>query len=177
MAARDSRSPAGLPKLIAKPIPRDERGLLAQALAKAKLPAADVDAPGRLFWRFEDADQVPLGYGGLEIHGTDALLRSLLTLPPAQGRGVGRAMVAALEVEAAALACRSIWLLTVDAAPYFARLGYAPCAREAASDAIRATEQWRSLCPANATVMSKPLPRAAKRPPRRATPPRLRPVK
>ena len=177
MAARNSRSPPGPPKLIPKPLPHGERGVLARTLAKAKLPAADVDHPGRLFWRFEDPDQVPLGYGGLEVHGKDALLRSVLTLPPAQGRGVGCAMVAALEVEAAALACRSIWLLTLDAAPFFARLGYAACPRETAPEAIRATEQWQSLCPASATLMSKPLPRPAKpRPPRRAAP-RLRRVK
>lgn len=150
--------------------------MLARALAKAKLPADDVEAPGRLFWRFEDLDQLPLGYGGLEIHGKDALLRSVVTLPPARGRGVGRGIVAALEVEAVALACQSMWLLTMDAVPFFTQLGYAPCARDAAPDAIRSTAQWTSSCPADAVLMRKPLPRPAKAPARRAKP-RLRAVK
>jgi amino-acid N-acetyltransferase len=182
MAVRKSRQPPDPPKLIAKPLALGERGALARALVKAKLPADDVDAPGRLFWRFEDIDQVPLGYGGLEIHGKDALLRSVMTLPPAQKRGVGRGIVAALEVEAAALACRSIWLLTADAAPFFAPLGYAERPREAAPETIRATAQWTSLCPGSATLMTKQLPQPSRRPkpaksPASAAKPRLRPVK
>jgi N-acetylglutamate synthase-like GNAT family acetyltransferase len=159
-------------KLVAKPIPHGERGVLARTLAKARLPVDDVDEPGRLFWRFESSDQVPLGFGGLEIHGKDALLRSVLTLPPAQKRGVGRGIVAALETEALAAGCQRIWLLTMDAAPFFAQLGYAQCPRDAVPPNMQATEQWRSLCPATAIVMRKQLPRGA-----RPTTPRLRSVK
>jgi N-acetylglutamate synthase-like GNAT family acetyltransferase len=154
-------------RLVAKPIPHGERGVLARTLAKAKLPVDDVDAPGRLFWRFERADQVPLGFGGLEVHGKDALLRSVLTLPPAQKRGVGTGIVAALELEALAAGAQRLWLLTMDAAPFFARLGYAEHARDQVPQSIQTTEQWRSLCPAAATVMCKRLPRLARKPRRR----------
>jgi N-acetylglutamate synthase-like GNAT family acetyltransferase len=154
-------------KLVAKPIPHGERGVLARTLAKAQLPADDVEEAGRLFWRFESPDQVPLGFGGLEIHGKDALLRSLLTLPPARKRGVGRGMVATLEVEALAAGAQRIWLLTMDAARFFAQLGYAESARDKTPPAIQATEQWRSLCPASAIVMCKPLPRRARKRTRR----------
>jgi N-acetylglutamate synthase-like GNAT family acetyltransferase len=156
-------------KLIAKPIPHGERGVLARALAKAQLPVDDIDQPGRLFWRFESTDQVPLGFGGLEVHGNEALLRSLLTLPPAQRRGVGRGMVAALEIEALAAGAQRIWLLTLDVAPFFAHLGYTECAREEAPAAIQSTDEWRLLCPATAVAMCKQLPRpTCKPPPRRA---------
>src|SRR6202045_1992714 len=100
-----------MPKLIARPLRAGERGALAAALAKAKLPTADIEAPGRLFWRFETTDEVPVGFGGLEVHGDDALLRSLVTLPPVRGRGIGAAMVAALEFEARLHECRSLWLI------------------------------------------------------------------
>jgi amino-acid N-acetyltransferase len=157
-------------RLVAKPIPHGERGVLARTLAKAELPAADVDEPGRLFWRFESSDQVPLGFGGLEVHGKDALMRSVLTLPPAQKRGVGRGIVAALEVEALAAGAQRLWLLTLDAAPFFAQLGYAECARDKTPQVIQATAQWRSLCPASAIVMCKRLPRLARQPARRLRP-------
>ena len=169
--AKPRRAPAPV-KLVAKPIPHGERGVLARTLAKAKLPVDDIDEPGRLFWRFESADQVPLGFGGLEIHGKDALLRSLLTLPPARKRGVARGMVAVLEIEALAAGAQRIWLLTLDAAPFFARVGYAECARDQAPPAIQATTQWQLLCPAAAVAMCKRLPR----PPRKRTR-RLRVVK
>ena len=48
----------------------------------------------------ETVEDIPVGFGGLEIHGSDALLRSLVTLPPLRQLGMGAAMVAVLETEA-----------------------------------------------------------------------------
>ena len=144
-------------KLIAHPLRAGERGALMAALAKAKLPTADVEAPGRLFWRFETPDEVPVGFGGLEVHGEDALLRSLVTLPPVRGRGIGSAMVAALEFEARLHACRSLWLITDTAAEFYERLGYARCDRAVVPPAIAATGEFAELCPANADVLMKKL--------------------
>src|SRR5438105_3584729 len=82
-----------IPKLVARPLRPDEREIMAHALVKAGLPADDLEAPGRLFWRFETLNQLLAGFGGLEIAGQVALLRSLVTLPPLRGRGIGRAIV------------------------------------------------------------------------------------
>src|SRR5215470_2119322 len=144
------------PKLMAHPLRAGERTALKAALAKAKLPSADVEAPGRLFWRFETTDDVPVGFAGLELHGEDALLRSLVTLPPVRGRGVGAAMVAALEFEARLHGCRSLWLITT-AADFFAKLGFARCERAVVPAAIRETAQFSTLCPASADVLMKAL--------------------
>jgi N-acetylglutamate synthase-like GNAT family acetyltransferase len=146
-----------MPKLIAHPLRPGERGALAAALTKAKLPTEDVEAPGRLFWRFETTDDVPVGFGGLEVHGEDALLRSLVTLPPVRNRGVGAAMVAALEFEARLHGCRSLWLITTVAADFFARLGYARCERAVVPPGIRETAQFSTLCPASADILKKRL--------------------
>src|SRR5689334_7358561 len=116
-----------MPKLMAHPLRAGERGALMAALAKSELPTADVEESGRLFWRFETRDEVPVGFGGLEIHGEDALMRSLVTLPPVRNRGVGTAMVAALEFEARLHGCGSIWLITTTAGDFYERLGYARC--------------------------------------------------
>src|SRR5262245_19050210 len=96
------------PHLTAFPLATWERDGLKAALKKAKLPCDDVEAPDRLFWRFETDDLVPAGFGGLEICGEDALLRSVVTLPPVRTRGVGAAIVAILEVEAQTLGCRGL---------------------------------------------------------------------
>ena len=100
---------------------------------------------------------VPVGFGGLEVHGDDALLRSLLTLPPVRGRGVGAAMVAALEFEARLHVCRSLWLITDTAAEFYERLGYARCDRAVVPPAIAATGEFAELCPASAEVLMKKL--------------------
>ena len=95
--------------LLATPLAAWERDGLKAALVKAGLPADDVGDARLLFWRFETTD-IPVGFGGLEIHGSDALLRSLVTLPPLRQIGMGAAMVAVLETEARALKCRAIYL-------------------------------------------------------------------
>jgi N-acetylglutamate synthase-like GNAT family acetyltransferase len=145
------------PRLSAIPLAAWEREGVAAALKKAGLPADDVGSPIPLFWRFEMEDLTPVGFGGLEIHGEDALLRSVVTLPPMRRRGIARAIIAALEAEARIAGCRTIWLLTTVAVPMFDRLGYVPCARAAVPQPIRQTQQFAVLCPASATVMMKSL--------------------
>jgi N-acetylglutamate synthase-like GNAT family acetyltransferase len=142
-------------RLLATPLAAWERDGLKAALVKARLPADDIDEPRHLFWRFETYEDVPVGFGGLELHGTDALLRSVVTLPPLRQVGLGAAIVAALEDEARARRCRTVYLLTTTEANFFARLGYAACARNDVSDAVRASAQFTTLCPQNATVMVK----------------------
>ena len=145
------------PHLNAIPLASWEREGVAAALRRAGLPADDVDAPGRLFWRFEGDDLTPVGFGGLEVHGDDALLRSVVTMPPLRRRGIARAIVAALEAEARIAGCGAIWLLTTSQAPLFDRLGYKACERADVPPSIRATQQFVALCPTSATVMTKPL--------------------
>ena len=142
-------------RLLAMPLAVWERDGLKAALVKAGLPADDVGDPLPLFWRFESYEDVPVGFGGLEVHGPDALLRSVVTLPPQRQIGMGGAIVAALEAEARAHRCRAIYLLTMSEANFFGRLGYAPCARSDLPDAIRASRQLVALCPPTATVMVK----------------------
>ena len=108
-----------------------ERDGLAAALAKAGLPTEDIQASGPLFWRFEN-DDVPVGFGGLEIFEDQALLRSVVTLPPVRNRGIGRAIVVSLEAEANIRGCLAVWLVTEKAAGFFARLGYRACERSEA---------------------------------------------
>ena len=143
--------------LIALPLAVWERDGLKAALTRAGLPADDILTPGLQFWRFSTQDDVPAGFGGIEVHGADALMRSVVTLPPLRARGIGQAIVRALEAEAVVMKCRAVWLLTTTAQEFFDRLGYAAVDRADVPGAIRATAQFSSLCPDSATVMVKRL--------------------
>src|ERR1700754_312312 len=101
------------PALFALPLATWERDGLKAALARAGLPGDDVETDGPLFWRFERGD-VPVGFAGIEVHGTDAVLRSLITLPPVRQQGIGGAMIDKMEVEARARGASAIYLLTRD---------------------------------------------------------------
>lgn len=146
------------PRLFAFPLKLGERGALSRALAKAKLPIDDIESPTLLFWRFETTDSIPVGFGGLEIYGEDALMRSIVILPPLRSRGLGTAVVGQLETEAAVLKCRAVWLLTDGASEFFDRLGYAKCDRAVVPQAIRESRQFAQLCPETAEVLVKRLP-------------------
>jgi len=144
-------------RLVAIPLAPWEREGIKAALVKAKLPADDVADARVLVWRFEAIEGTPVGFGGLEIFGRDALLRSLVTLPPLRQVGMGSAMVATLETEARALKCDAIYLLTASGTDFFARLGYAICARNDVPHAVRGSREFAALCPADAVAMFKRL--------------------
>jgi len=143
-------------RLLATPLAAWERDGLRTALVRAGLPADDVGDPQLLFWRFETHEDVPVGFGGLEIHAANALLRSIVTLPPLRQLGMGAGIVARLEAEASAHRCRALYLLTTSEADFFARLGYAPCERRDVPAAIQRSAQF-AASPASATVMVKHL--------------------
>jgi amino-acid N-acetyltransferase len=141
------------PSLFAQPLAIWERDGLKAALGRAGLPVDDLQEDGPLFWRFE-RDDVPVGFAGIEVHGRDALLRSLLTLPPVRQQGIGGAMIDKMEVEARARGVSAIYLLTRDFVSFFAKLGYEPCSHERLPAAI-ATAGPFTTGPADATAMMK----------------------
>jgi protein-tyrosine-phosphatase len=49
----------------------------------------------------------------------------------------------------------TIWLLTTTAPDFFERFGFRRSGREAAPEALRATPEFTTACPASATVMSR----------------------
>ena len=142
------------PPLFAQPLATWERDGLKAALARAGLPADDVQEEGPFFWRFE-RDDMPVGFAGIEVHGRDALLRSLLTLPPVRQQGVGGAMIDKMEVEARARGVGAIYLLTRDFVSFFAKLGYEPCSRERLPAAIATAGPFARPGLADATPMMK----------------------
>jgi amino-acid N-acetyltransferase len=129
---------------------------VAALLADAGLPTADLrDGPGRFYLAVADGERV--GAGGLEPYGSTALLRSVVVAPDRRGEGYGTAVCRRLETRAADRGVDALYLLTTDAAGFFADLGYDRVDRGAVPDAIRDTRQFTSLCPESATVMEKQL--------------------
>ena len=124
------------PVPVPLPLAIGEREGLVSALAKAGLCTEEMNAESAVFWRFEQ-NGGPVGFGGLEIFGDHALLRSVVTLPPVRNRGIGADIVALLETEARIRGCRTVWLATDDATDFFARLGYHACDRKEAPKPVR----------------------------------------
>jgi N-acetylglutamate synthase-like GNAT family acetyltransferase len=141
-------------QLVAFALAEWERGGLVATLHRAGLSTKDIGAVHAHYWRFIRQDDMPVGFGGLENHGGDALMRSVVTLPPVRGKGYARTIVTALESEAGLFKCDTIWLLTENASGFFAKVGYKACPREDMPESIRDTLQF-SLTPASAIAMTK----------------------
>ena len=122
-------------------------------LRQEGLPTADLTV-SNLALVAEDSSGT-LGVIGLDEFGGVGLLRSLVVRPSARGRGVGRSLATALERFAHGHGIREMWLLTMDADRYFAGLGFTVRNRDDAPDAIRGCEEFSTLCPTDAVLMSK----------------------
>jgi N-acetylglutamate synthase-like GNAT family acetyltransferase len=134
-----------------------ERDGLAALLGAHGLPTGDLGEPGRRFFRLRDAGGGTLGHVGLEPHGREALLRSLVTDGAARGRGHGSRLVEHAAVLAASLGAEDLYLLTTTAADFFAARGFERVERAAVPPSIAATREFAGLCPASATVMRRRL--------------------
>jgi N-acetylglutamate synthase-like GNAT family acetyltransferase len=131
---------------------------LHEALTGAQLPIEDLTDGGRMFYRFESEGRT-VGYGGLELYGEDALLRSVVVLPEARGTGMGRAVTEGVLARAYEAGARHAYLLTTTAEGFFSRLGFVPVDREAAPAAILATRQATTICSSAALLRRALTPR------------------
>lgn len=99
----------------------------------------------------------PTGMIGVEEFADCGLLRSLIVDKACRGSGTGAQLVAALEARTIQRGLHTLWLLTIDADPFFARLGYVARQRSDAPQAIQQSAEFSSLCPGDAVLMSKQL--------------------
>jgi amino-acid N-acetyltransferase len=130
----------------------------AVALLQAQgLPVSDITDEHLEHFFFLGSDGSPTGLVGLEIYGSDALLRSLVVGENARGRGLGSALTNHAEQYAASKSVRSIYLLTATAETFFRRLGYERIDRSQAPPSIERTREFASLCPASSAFMVKSL--------------------
>jgi len=134
-------------------------------LSQAQLPVADLkDATPIRFWLIRKRGSV-IGTVALERYGNAAMLRSLAVHPGHRGNGLGLALLHQAERGAVEEGIGTLCLLTTTAADLFARHGYERIARTEAPEAVRRSEEFRSLCPDSAICMLKRLNRGEERSP------------
>jgi amino-acid N-acetyltransferase len=126
-------------------------------LAECGLPTADISGASPLLLFGMRDDGALVGVVGVELHPPVGLLRSLAVRSAFRNRGFAHELVSFAESYAAARGVAELFLLTTTAARFFAGLGYAPAARDAAPAAIRASTQFAGVCPASSAFLSKRL--------------------
>ena len=135
-----------------------DESAVAALLESCGLPHRDIAPHLAHFMVARDGSRV-VGVIGLEVHGTEGLLRSLAVLPDRRSEGIARRLYASLIVRARQLGLTRLYLLTTSAQGFFEMLGFRVVSRAAVPEAIRATEEFRQLCPDSATCMMRSMPR------------------
>ncbi len=135
-------------------LPRVER-----LLTESSLPLAGVSEALKDFVVAEAGGDL-VGVAGLEICRDDALLRSVAVSPGWRSRGLGRQLVTRAIAEAESRGLRALYLLTTTAEHYFPSFGFKHISRDDVPDAVRATEEFTTACPASAAVMTCALSRS-----------------
>jgi amino-acid N-acetyltransferase len=134
---------------------RPPRSTVVALLQAQGLPVSDITDEHLEHFFFVGSDGSPAGLVGLELHGTDALLRSLVVAENARSQGLGSALVGHAEQYATSKSVRSIYVLTTTAEAFFKRLGYEGVERSRAPPSIERTREFAGLCPASSAFMLK----------------------
>lgn len=121
-------------------------------LQEAELPVAGVHESLRHFVVGEAAGRL-VGVAGLEVHGTDGVLRSVAVAPSLRGEGLGARLTNRVLEDARSEGLRRVYLLTTTAEEYFPRHGFRRIERAKASEAVQRSVEFRDACPASAVAM------------------------
>jgi amino-acid N-acetyltransferase len=139
---------------IAPAAPAD-RAAIRTLIEASGLPLEGLDASLGVAVVARDGDQV-VGAAALELYGGDALLRSVAVAADRRGHGVGERLIEAVLVLGAGHGVRRFYLLTETAEGFFSRLGFRRVGRDDVPAGVRGSVEFRSVCPASATVMARP---------------------
>ena len=140
-----------------RPARRTEFDAIAGLLTSAELPVEDLDVAMLEAFVVATEGGELLGVAGLEVYGSNALLRSPAVDTEHRSRGLGARLVDAIETEARSRGVTAVYLLTTTAARFFERLGYTAHDRATVPPSIAATAEFSSLCPDTAHCLWRDL--------------------
>ena len=109
-----------------------------------------------------ESNSTIVGVAGMEVCCDNALLRSVAVADAWRSHGLGRALVTRIISDAEARGVHALYLLTTSAERYFPEFGFRTVTRDDTPSDIRETSEFRTACPASATVMSLSLPSATR---------------
>lgn len=126
-------------------------------LQRADLPTSDLTEAHMRHFFYIGSPTALVGLVGVEFHGPDALLRSLVVVPECRSRGMGARLVERAEAYARDRGSVAVYILTTTAESFFRARGYVTASREQAPVGIKETSEFSSLCPASSAFLSKRL--------------------
>ncbi len=127
---------------------------VAHLLQTENLPTDDL-SPELPYFLLARANGTLVGVAGLEVYGTDALLRSVAVHKDFRNFRIARRLTNDLLKQAKLNGIKDVYLITTTADKYFEKQGYTRVERESVPVSIGTTQQFGSLCPSSAVVMHR----------------------
>ncbi len=122
------------------------------AAAGLPLPGAE-DRPVQM--RVLERGGRVLACAGYELAGDAALLRSVAVAEDSRGVGIGNELVKEILAELDGRGAKQVYLLTMDAAPFFAGFGFEAIERKEVPEGILASREFEIHCCDTAQVMRR----------------------
>jgi amino-acid N-acetyltransferase len=98
-----------------------------------------------------------IGVEGIEVYGSDGLLRSAAVVSAWRGKGVGDALTRDRIEWAKRHGLKSLYLLTMTAGDYWPRFGFQRADRNIAPKEMQQSPEFTEACPSTALFMALPL--------------------
>lgn len=111
--------------------------LLAEALPVETILSAPVQ-----FYEIVTDRGARIGWGGLEIYGEHAVVRSVVIKTVLRKTGAGRVLLKSLIDAARGFGLKKLWLLTISAEVFFEKMGFKHALRTDAPKDIQACEEF-----------------------------------
>jgi amino-acid N-acetyltransferase len=129
---------------------------ICELLERVHLPLAGVDEHLATMLVAREGERI-IGMAALELYADGALLRSVAVDPRQQGKQLGHQLTDAALRLAMTHGVNTVFLLTTTAGRFFPRFGFEQINRDQVPQSVQASVEFRSACPASATVMRKQL--------------------
>ena len=138
--------------LTIRPAEPSDMNYVERLLTLNNLPTGDIHADEVELFVATD-DSVQIGAGGLETHGSQGLLRSVVVDEEQRDQRYGTTLTQQLLDKARHQSIDGLYLLTTTARVFFRERGFQPIDRHQVPAVIRATSEFAELCPDSAVCM------------------------
>ena len=122
-------------------------------LGSCGLPYQDIVPSSGILFMVAESEGRLAGVCGAEVRPDAVLLRSLAVLMAFRGMGVGQMLARKIMQEAAGQNPLPMFILTLTAENYLAKLGFRRIPRKDVPESIRKTGQFKGVCPKTAVCM------------------------
>jgi N-acetylglutamate synthase-like GNAT family acetyltransferase len=134
-----------------RPAELEDQKVIRSLLWEYKLPLEGLE--DTTLWALQLSSGEVVGTAGLEIYGSQGLLRSVAVIKNKCNQGYGTALVAYVIGEAKKRHMRNLFLLTTTAPEFFRKLGFKEESREKVVGGIVDSAEFKSTCPKTAVLM------------------------